>query len=142
MKVEIKFVVKVLKMVNGDKQVTTRSLESDLSIVNSLIDTCAKSGDVVCARSIFDGIPSKDIISWNSLISGYVLHDFYNIALDLFDQMRGVGLEKQFIEEMAIESDPIVWVALLTACRFHGNIGLAVGIVERLIEMEPGNSTV
>ncbi|KAF8401167.1 hypothetical protein HHK36_014471 [Tetracentron sinense] len=177
-----------------------RSLESDLSVANSLIDTYAKSGDIVCARSIFDGMPSKDIISWNSLISGYVLHGFSSIAIDLFDQMREVGLKPnrgtfaniilaysltgmvdegkqtfssmteyyqispglehylamidlfgrsgrfreatEFIEEMAIESDPTVWVALLKACRVHGNIGLAVRTVERLIKLEPGNSAV
>ncbi|OVA12356.1 Pentatricopeptide repeat [Macleaya cordata] len=68
-------------------------LDSELSVTNSLIDTYAKSGNMIYSRAIFDGLLSRDIISWNSIIAGYVLHGFPKIAIELFDRMRQVGIK-------------------------------------------------
>ncbi|KAL4278946.1 hypothetical protein GQ457_03G038500 [Hibiscus cannabinus] len=70
-----------------------RNLEFVLSISNSLIDTYAKSGNILYSRKIFEGMPTQDIISWNSIIGGYVLHGCSDAALDLFNQMRKLGLK-------------------------------------------------
>lgn len=73
--------------------VLRRSLESELPVVNSLIDTYAKSGNMIYSKSIFDGLSSKDIITWNSVIAGYVLHGCPDTALDLFDQLKKLRFE-------------------------------------------------
>ncbi|WRX30428.1 Jacalin-like lectin domain - like 2 [Theobroma cacao] len=73
--------------------VLRRNLEFVLSISNSLIDTYAKSGNILYSRIIFDGMSTRDIISWNSIIGGYVLHGCSDAALDLFNQMRKLGLK-------------------------------------------------
>ncbi|XP_022769076.1 pentatricopeptide repeat-containing protein At1g19720 [Durio zibethinus] len=73
--------------------VLRRNLEFVLSISNSLIDTYAKSGNILYSRIIFDGMSTQDIISWNSIIGGYVLHGCSDAALDLFNQMRKLGLK-------------------------------------------------
>ena len=70
-----------------------RNLVSKVPVSNIFIDTYAKSGDITYSRNIFDGLSSKDIISWNTLISGHVLHGHSESALDLYDQMRKEGLE-------------------------------------------------
>lgn len=72
--------------------VLRRNLGSDLSVANCLIDTYAKSGNIFYAQTTFQGILSKDIISWNSLIAGYILHGWSDSALDLFDQMTRMGV--------------------------------------------------
>lgn len=73
--------------------VLRRNLESSLPVMNSLIDTYAKTGNIVYSRTIFDGMPSTDIITWNSLIAGYVLHGCWHAALDLFSQISNCGLK-------------------------------------------------
>ncbi|XP_057975794.1 pentatricopeptide repeat-containing protein At1g19720 [Malania oleifera] len=73
--------------------VLRRNLKRGLPIANLLIDTYAKSGNIIYSRTIFDGMSSKDIVSWNSLISGYVLHGLSNAALGLFDEMGRMGLK-------------------------------------------------
>ncbi|XVF36040.1 hypothetical protein REPUB_Repub19eG0024200 [Reevesia pubescens] len=70
-----------------------QNLEFVLSISNSLIDTYAKSGNILYSRIIFDGMSTQDIISWNSIIGGYVLHGCSDAALDLFNQMEKLGLK-------------------------------------------------
>ncbi|XP_062022542.1 pentatricopeptide repeat-containing protein At1g19720 [Rosa rugosa] len=187
--------MKKVKEIHGS--VFRRNLESEVPVANSLIDTYAKSGNIEYSRTIFDRLSSKDIITWNSAISGYVLHGHPDIALDLFDQMKKLGLKPNrgtfasilyayslaglvnegtealssisedyqiipgpehysaivdlygrsgrlqaatgFIEDMPIEPDSSVWAALLTACRIHGNLGLAIHAGERLIDLEPAN---
>ncbi|GMN35628.1 hypothetical protein TIFTF001_005410 [Ficus carica] len=70
-----------------------KNLESELPVLNSLVDTYAKAGNLSYSRTIFDKMLSKDIITWNSIISGYVLHGFSNVALELFDHMKRSGLK-------------------------------------------------
>ncbi|OIW02578.1 hypothetical protein TanjilG_24029 [Lupinus angustifolius] len=70
-----------------------RNLVSELSVSNIFIDTYAKSGNILYSRSIFDGLSLKDIISWNSLIAGYVLHGCSVSALGIFYQMGKEGLQ-------------------------------------------------
>ncbi|EXB97347.1 hypothetical protein L484_024210 [Morus notabilis] len=70
-----------------------RVLDSELPVANSLLDTYAKAGNMTYSRTIFDRMLSKDIITWNSIIAGYVLHGFSNAALDLFDDMTKSGLK-------------------------------------------------
>ncbi|XWS21016.1 hypothetical protein CRYUN_Cryun30bG0018800 [Craigia yunnanensis] len=83
--------VKKVKEIHGC--ILRRNLEFVLSISNSLIDTYAKSGNILYSRIIFDGMSTRDIISWNSIIGGYVLHGCSDAALDLFNQMRKLGLK-------------------------------------------------
>ncbi|KAL7244925.1 hypothetical protein ACSBR2_000296 [Camellia fascicularis] len=73
--------------------VLRRNLESDLSVANSLIDSYAKSGNIIYSRNIFDRMSTKDIITWNTLIAGFVLHGCSRAALDLFDQMKKAGFK-------------------------------------------------
>lgn len=80
---------KMVKQIHGC--VYRRNLETELSVANSLIDTYAKSGNMVYSRTIFNGMSSKDTITWNSLIAGCVLHGCSDEALDLFHQMKKFG---------------------------------------------------
>lgn len=68
-----------------------RNLESDVSVTNSLIDTYVKSGNINYSRAIFNCFLSKDIITWNTLIAGFVLHGCYSTAIELFELMGKAG---------------------------------------------------
>ncbi|KAH6776602.1 Pentatricopeptide repeat superfamily protein, partial [Perilla frutescens var. hirtella] len=67
------------------------NLESDVSVANSIIDTYAKCGNIKYSKSIFDAMPSMDIITWNTLATGYVLHGCASEAIELFERMRKLG---------------------------------------------------
>lgn len=68
-----------------------RGLESELSVLNSLIDTYAKAGNLKYSKKLFDLMPCKDIITWNTIIAGCVLHGCSNQAIDLSEQMKCFG---------------------------------------------------
>lgn len=73
--------------------VLRRNLQPELFVANALIDSYAKSGTILYSRNIFDGMSRKDVKTWNRMIAGYVLHGRSYVALDLFDQMKKVGLK-------------------------------------------------
>lgn len=165
-----------------------------LFVANCLIDMYSKSGDVDTAQIVFDNMPERNAVSWTTLITGYGMHGRGEDALQVFDQMRKVGLvpdsitflvvlyacshsgmvdhginffyrmSKDFgvtpgeehyacmvdllgragrigeamklINGMPMKPTPVVWVALLSACRMHSNVELGEFAANRLLELE------
>ncbi|KAF9621783.1 hypothetical protein IFM89_028221 [Coptis chinensis] len=56
----------------------------DILVGTSLIDMYGKMGDVESARQVFDRMTARNLISWNSMISGYVQNGLVFKAFDLF----------------------------------------------------------
>jgi pentatricopeptide repeat protein len=80
-------------------------LTFDLFISNALIDMYAKCGQLTSAQNIFD-LSEKDDVSYNTLILGYSQSPWSFKSLNLFKQMRSVG----------VEYDAISFMGALTAC--------------------------
>lgn len=76
------------------KEVITFGAELNLQVCNSLIDMYSKCGDVRSARRVFDVMVEKRyLLSWNSMISGYVSNGFLTLAVEFFGYMKLIGLE-------------------------------------------------
>lgn len=71
--------------------------EADVDVVNALITMYVKCGDLVRARLVFDGMPKRDRISWNAMISGYFENGEYMKGLMLFIMMREVLVDPDFM---------------------------------------------
>ncbi|KAI5075904.1 hypothetical protein GOP47_0009980 [Adiantum capillus-veneris] len=67
-------------------------LDSDLLIGNNLIEMYVKFLLLTKARQVFDGLPVRDVVSWNILITGYVKHGYYEEALHCYVQLRTSGV--------------------------------------------------
>lgn len=52
----------------------------------------AKAGDLETAQVIFDRLPSKSLVSYNVMISGYVQKGLDEVGLSLYNKMRQKGL--------------------------------------------------
>ncbi|CAA6669176.1 unnamed protein product [Spirodela intermedia] len=86
-----------------------RNFGSDEFVVTALMDVYAKSGDLVVARKLFDGICSRNVISWSAMIAGCGAHGRVEEALSLFDEMLRRG----------IRPNHITYIGVLSAC-VHG----------------------
>ncbi|KAF4359633.1 hypothetical protein G4B88_000444 [Cannabis sativa] len=64
--------------------VVLSGLYSDLFVGNALVTFYSKCQEANVSRKVFDGIAHKDIVSWNSMISGYVANGFVDEALAVF----------------------------------------------------------
>lgn len=73
------------------------SLEWNLFVQNALVSMYGKCGELDIARNIFDKMPVKDDVSWNSVISGYASKGEWGEAFKLFESMRASGVELNII---------------------------------------------
>ncbi|OWM83384.1 pentatricopeptide repeat-containing protein At4g04370 [Punica granatum] len=65
--------------------------QSDLILLNSLLNAYSKCRSVHCAEDLFELMGQKDIISWNTMISAYVLVGYVEKAVQLLYKMRVEG---------------------------------------------------
>src|SRR4051812_48946746 len=68
-------------------------IEWTLEMQTSLLNMYAKCGSMNDARSVFDNMELKDIISWNAMIAGYGQNGKDREALELFNQMKQSGVK-------------------------------------------------
>ncbi|KAK8966120.1 Pentatricopeptide repeat-containing protein [Platanthera guangdongensis] len=67
--------------------ISDEDLELNVYVCTALIDMYAKCGDIAEAHRIFSGMPEKNVVSWNAMISGYGLHGRGHEALNIFREM-------------------------------------------------------
>ncbi|XP_050372959.1 pentatricopeptide repeat-containing protein At4g31070, mitochondrial [Argentina anserina] len=72
---------------------------SDSVVSNSLISLYAKLALVGAARQVFDEMPERDVITWNSIINCYIQNGHLKNALDVLKQMyfNGFTLKSELI---------------------------------------------
>ncbi|XP_031382988.1 pentatricopeptide repeat-containing protein At4g25270, chloroplastic [Punica granatum] len=71
-------------------------------VLNSLVDMYAKCGDIVRARKVFEKIVHKDMVSWNSMLMGYIRHGLLLETLDIFREMLFQGFQPDSISLSSI----------------------------------------
>ncbi|GFQ08686.1 putative pentatricopeptide repeat-containing protein at3g49142 [Phtheirospermum japonicum] len=74
-----------------------KGLDSALFTGNGLIAMYGKCGNLVNARQVFDEMPVKDIVSWNSMVAGYSQNGRSSDAINLYTQMEARGPEPDAI---------------------------------------------
>ncbi|KAH7307843.1 hypothetical protein KP509_22G079900 [Ceratopteris richardii] len=79
---------------------------------DALVTMYAKCGLLTKAKEILNTYPSRDVLSWTALISGYAQKGLGKDALDYFEKMQGAGLSP----------DAVTFACILKAC---GSIGAA-----------------
>ncbi|KAL8196639.1 hypothetical protein R6Q57_012875 [Mikania cordata] len=69
-------------------------LETDRFVGNSLLALYFKlCSDFTETKQVFDGLYYKDVVSWTSMISGFIRVGKPSFSLDLFKEMMGIGVE-------------------------------------------------
>ncbi|MFQ6649262.1 hypothetical protein Gotur_023115 [Gossypium turneri] len=65
----------------------------DLGLNNKVIEMYAKCGSMTDARRVFDHMPDRNMDSWHLMINGYADNGLGDDGLQLFEQMRTLGLK-------------------------------------------------
>ncbi|KAK8543608.1 hypothetical protein V6N13_076411 [Hibiscus sabdariffa] len=89
-------------------------LDVDPHTTNSLITMYSRCSELGSARKVFDEITERDLVSWNSMISGYSKMGHARNAVGLFGKMR----EEGFVP------DEMTLVSVLGACGDLGDLSL------------------
>ncbi|XP_057854814.2 pentatricopeptide repeat-containing protein At1g11290, chloroplastic-like [Cryptomeria japonica] len=91
---------------------------------NALIDMYAKCGSIDKARQLFDRMPHKDVISWNTMIAGYTQNGFVEKALEVFKQMQLAG----------VKPNSTTFASILPVCAKIGALEQGIGIHQSIME--------
>ncbi|CAL2240226.1 unnamed protein product [Prunus armeniaca] len=86
----------------------------DVFIGNALVDMYLKCGDADFAYKVFNEMPVRNVVSWNSMISGLAHQGKFKEALDVFREMQRIGLEP----------DDVTLVGVLNSCTNLGVLEL------------------
>ncbi|PON74484.1 Tetratricopeptide-like helical domain containing protein [Parasponia andersonii] len=94
---------------------------SSVFVQNTLLDFYAKCGENLdSACQVFDEMPERDVISWNSMITSYMACGEIETALRLFDSMP--------------ERNIVTWNSVISGLSKAGNMELACSVFERMPE--------
>ncbi|XP_010936398.3 pentatricopeptide repeat-containing protein At4g21300-like [Elaeis guineensis] len=66
-------------------------LQTDVDVSNQILHMYAKCGRIDIARTTFNSIAKKDLVSWTALMMGYVNYGHADEALALFQLMQQTG---------------------------------------------------
>lgn len=80
--------------------------ETNIFLQTSLIDLYSALGNIGDAHHVFEEIPTKNVVCWTALISGYVDNQKPNKALQVFRQMQMGN----------VEPDQVTLTVALSAC--------------------------
>ncbi|KAJ3679836.1 hypothetical protein LUZ60_016114 [Juncus effusus] len=67
--------------------------ESSVTVANTLVTMYSRCGELGSALRVFDKMPDRDQVSWNSLIAALCLYDMWVPALDALRVMLSEGSE-------------------------------------------------
>ncbi|KAL4581108.1 hypothetical protein LXL04_017317 [Taraxacum kok-saghyz] len=84
--------------------VIKHGLESDLFVGNAFINFYAKFTELENSRKFFDDLPTRDLVSWNSIISGYEQNGNPNRALEFFHEMQKDGFTPDLLTLVSVAS--------------------------------------
>ncbi|OEL34897.1 putative pentatricopeptide repeat-containing protein [Dichanthelium oligosanthes] len=86
--------------------VVRHGLDMDISVCNALMIHYSKVSEMKASESIFASMDVKDIVTWNTIIAGYVMNGYHSRALELFQGLLSTG----------VAPDSVSFISLLTAC--------------------------
>lgn len=106
--------VGIITALKGGKQIHNLVLKagyaSNICVQNGLVSMYAKCGDLTDAHEVFLSMDERDLVSWNSLLTGYAYHGYGKEAVKLFEEMRKSGVKPNLT----------TFLSVLSACSHFG----------------------
>lgn len=87
-------------------------LMEDISVCNALMNLYLRVGQVEEAEILFWHMMQRDLVSWNTIISGYSLNDEWLEAVEHFCKLLCLG----------VEPDSVTIISVLPSCAYSNNL--------------------
>ena len=84
--------------------------QDTLCVSSALVTMYSKKGSIESAQRVFERQSERDLVSWNSMVSGYAQHGYGKKAIKIFREMAARGLEL----------DGITFIGVIVACTHTG----------------------
>ncbi|PKA49143.1 Pentatricopeptide repeat-containing protein [Apostasia shenzhenica] len=125
----------------------------NVQVSNALICAYSDSGDAGAARRVFDSMDSRDLLSWNSMISAYAYSGCTDSALALFRSMGSNGYDPDRVTwntlidgycragrcaealelfDQVVDRDVVTWTTIIVGHAYCANHEAALGLFRRM----------
>lgn len=81
-----------------------RGMDKELFVCNALIDVYGKLGMLEDARGVFDGMECRDLVTWNSIVSGHEQGGQVAAAVKMFRGMMDSGVSPDVLTLVSLAS--------------------------------------
>ncbi|XP_027342905.1 pentatricopeptide repeat-containing protein At1g05750, chloroplastic [Abrus precatorius] len=102
--------------------VMAQDFRNNVRVCNSLIDMYSRCGCIELAHQVFDRMPQRTVVSWNSIVVGFAVNGLADEALNFFNSMQKEGFEP----------DGVSYTGALTACSHAGLIDEGLRIFDKM----------
>eukprot|EP01018_Ginkgo_biloba_P032070 Gb_08223 [translate_table: standard] len=102
------------------EEIIRSGIQSNVFVENALVDMYAKCRSLDNARHMFDKMPKRDVISWNTMIAGYVQNGYMKEAFELFQKMP--------------EPNVVSWTAMIAGYAQIGYVDEALKLFQKIVE--------
>ncbi|KAL5575946.1 hypothetical protein UlMin_017645 [Ulmus minor] len=99
-----------------------QEFKDNIKINNSLIDMYARCECIEFAFQVFDKMPERTVVSWNSIIVGFAINGHAEEALEFFNLMLKEGFKP----------DGVSFKGALTACSHAGLVDMGLRIFHNM----------
>ncbi|OWM68788.1 pentatricopeptide repeat-containing protein At1g11290, chloroplastic-like [Punica granatum] len=107
-------------------------LSSNVYISSALVAMYGKCGRIWDAHDLFNEMPFRNVVTWNSLISGYIDSGSPGTGIDLFMQMLRFGVSPTPFSVSTVLMGSAQLKAKALGCQLHGlsyKLGICCNIV-------------
>lgn len=106
------------------REIIECGFEVDIVVGSALVDTYVKCGSIEDARTVFDKLSHRDVVTWGVMIEGYAQNGQDLIALVLFGRMQKEG----------IFPDKVAFLGVAKACGSLGALKQGLFIHNQVVE--------
>ncbi|CAK9204390.1 unnamed protein product [Sphagnum troendelagicum] len=130
-----------------------KMLSQDVVTWNAIILGHVKCGQGQKALELFQqmqqeacshaGLVDEGMHCYASMVTVYMISaklEDYTCMVDLLGRAGHLQEAENMVMAMPCKPQVAAWMALLSACRIHGNVEMAEHVTRRILEMEPDNA--
>ncbi|PQQ14721.1 pentatricopeptide repeat-containing protein [Prunus yedoensis var. nudiflora] len=115
---------KICILVKASMLLHGNGCESDISVSNALITMYMKIGRVLDGAQVFEAMTDRDLISWNSLLSGTHNHEICDLGPRIFHQMLLEGFKPNMYS----------FISVLRSCSSLLDVGLGKQVHAHIVK--------
>lgn len=121
-------------------QVLRLGFESDVFVNNAVIHVLVSCGELGVAWKVFDESCVRDLVSWNSMINGFVRNGRADEALRIYREMEKAGIEPDDVTMLGVVSSCAQLEDLNVGMEVHRvikekKVNLTVSLANALVDM-------
>ncbi|CAN6439007.1 unnamed protein product [Victoria cruziana] len=94
----------------------------------------------VLSACVHGGLLHDGLHYFESMLKDHSINpsvEHYGCVVDLLGRKGQLHSALEFIHDMPMEPDAAIWGSLLSACKIHGNVRIAITAMEHLVQLEP-----